>query len=59
MIATPYPVDPTARIKALQQALEVYAVRFRDQADRIEQLENKNRELRKRLGETDDDRRSE
>jgi len=27
-------------------------------ADRIEALENENRELRKRLGENDDDRRS-
>ena len=35
----PYRVDPTTRVEALQSALEVYAVRFKEQADRIEALE--------------------
>ena len=35
----PYPVDPDIRLAALQSALEVYAIRFKKQADRIEALE--------------------
>jgi hypothetical protein len=35
----PYPVDHDTRLAALQSALEVYAVRYKEQADRIEALE--------------------
>ncbi|MET0706205.1 MAG: hypothetical protein ABWY82_05060 [Tardiphaga sp.] len=39
MSEPPYLVDPAVRVEALQSALEVYAIRFKEQADRIEALE--------------------
>ena len=41
MSSPPYSVDPAARIEALQRAVEVFALRFKEQADRIEELEER------------------
>ena len=47
----PYPVDHDPRLAALQSALEVYAIRFKEQADRIEALEAQIQEDTVRLDE--------
>ena len=46
------------RVEALEVELQITIKALEESTARIEALENENRELRKRLGENDDDRRS-